>query len=60
MLKVPGIPQIFSRNRYQEIKQYLHFVYEVEARNKGDSRKELADFDPLFKVRNIISHLQKS
>ena len=50
----PGISQIFNRDRYHQLKCYIHF---------SDSHIQLPDqrdplYDKLYKIRPVISHLQ--
>ena len=50
----PGISQIFNRDRYHQLKRYIHF---------SDPHIELPDrrdplYDKLYKIRPVISHLQ--
>ena len=45
-----GIQSVMARNRFEELSQYLHFTNSETEPPRGD-----ANFDPLFKIRPIIS-----
>ena len=51
---IPGISQILNRDRYHQLKRYIHF---------NDPHIQLTDrhdplCDKLYKIRPVISHLQ--
>ena len=45
-----GTQSVMTKNRFEEVSQYLHFVYSNKERARGD-----ANYDKLFKIRLILS-----
>lgn len=52
IMQTPWFPTIMSRDRFFEIMRYLHLVDSSKQKPKGDQA-----YDPLYKVRPLISHL---
>jgi len=49
ILSTPGLSEIISRNRFQQISRFLHFADNAKQYPAGHGRH-----DKLFKVRNLL------
>lgn len=52
VLSTPWFRSIMSRDRFLEILQYIHPVDSSQQKKKGEG-----GFDPLFKIRSVVDHL---
>ena len=53
-LHIPGVPHIFTRDRFRQLKRYMHFCDPDEELLQPENR----DYDRLHKIRPLVSYLQ--